>query len=342
MKRQITILILALTFLNTFVASTIAQSHNLWRGSEISESWDNSFKWQQNHIPTLKEAVHFRQDNSVISINSTVELGNGMQLYGKELLLEGNGNLNMRSNIPHRRSISIPASNKGYANLTIADTLSINAQISLAAKSFGTSASKGSITLKDRSTVTGDILIGNNGFGSGKITVKDNASYKATNLELNTKTSEGGSAEFYILGGSMNISMQGDPIRLFLEDSSRKIILGDNASLSMNYDVPSTQKKRDLEELLKNKQLIPVNGCQFSELLIHKGLLLIKAERTSRPSTINSLLTVAIREPKILPKETTTLSEEEKNSAKKSPIQGYIVFIGAIALILFKPAKEEK
>ena len=129
-----TALVLATLSIATLSAS--AQSLNMWRGNEIRANWNDAYKWNLKHIPSPDESVHFRQQNSVISLNSSIELDNGMHLYGQELLFDGNGNINLRSPIPHRRTVNIPASTTGYANLTLTDSLSLNARIALAAKAF--------------------------------------------------------------------------------------------------------------------------------------------------------------------------------------------------------------
>jgi len=152
--------------------STHAQSINNWRGDATGSDWNDRYKWKLKHVPTGMEAAHFREKNSVITVNSTVQLNNGMHLYGEELTLEGNGNINLWNQVPFQRTVNIPASSSGFANLTLSDNLSLNGRVALSAKGFGPSASKGSITLKDRSNVTGALCVGNDGTGTGQVYVK--------------------------------------------------------------------------------------------------------------------------------------------------------------------------
>ena len=61
---------------------TYAQKPNTWRGNETESDWNNKGKWKLKHVPTSDEAIHFRETKSTVKINSTVQLNNGIFLYG--------------------------------------------------------------------------------------------------------------------------------------------------------------------------------------------------------------------------------------------------------------------
>ena len=265
-----------------------AQSVNQWRGGESAVDWNDQYKWKQKHIPTGQEAVHFREPISVIKVNSTVQLNNGMHLYGEELSLQGNGNINLWNQIPHQRTVNIPASATGFANLTLNDNLSLNGRIALSAKGFGTSASKGSITLKDRANVTGALCIGNAGNGTGQVFVKGNSTYRITGLELATKAAEGGSAEIHVLGGTVRIETKENPFSIFLSDSSRRLILGDAGTLRFEYTMPVSQKKNALKAMIKDDRLVAAPGCRLTAPIIQDKLVIIGAEDERNDSTLKT------------------------------------------------------
>ncbi|MCK4564020.1 MAG: hypothetical protein KAU94_05050 [Verrucomicrobia bacterium] len=356
MKAHRPILIVAMATLGAAALSVSAQSINLWRGNETGADWNDVYKWNLQHVPSGTEAVHFRKQSSVISVNSTIELGNGMHLYGQELLLEGNGNINLRSPISYQRTITIPASSSGYANLTLTDNLSVNAHISLAAKAFGTSASKGSVTLRNRSTVSGEVTIGNGGNGSGQIVLRDQSTYRITRLKLDTLASKGGSAEIHILGGTARFAGGDNPFEMFLADSSRKIILGNYGTLYIESDMPIELKRRQLEKMISQKQLVAASGCKLGTPVIRDGMLSLKAEDTIVVPQPNTRLAGAGKTPKetvsttpppqiakIQPSQSTvapqTATAQEKTPA--APLSGYIVFFSALLLLAVRPVKTD-
>ncbi|MDF7808969.1 hypothetical protein P4E94_16095 [Pontiellaceae bacterium B12219] len=261
---------------------------NQWRGGETAEDWNDQYKWKEKHVPTGEEATHFREKISVIKVNSTVQLNNGMHLYGEELSLLGNGNINLWSQLPHERTINIPASATGFANLTLNDNLSVNGRIALSAKGFGTSASKGSITLKDRSNVTGALCVGNTGTGTGQVFVKDNSTYRITGLELSTKAESGGSAQIHILGGTVRIETKENPFAVFLEDASRKLIIGDAGTLRFEYNMPIINKKTALKALIEKDRIVAAPGCRLTAPVIQDKLVMIRAEDERNESPIKS------------------------------------------------------
>jgi hypothetical protein len=261
---------------------------NQWRGGETAEDWNDQYKWKEKHTPTTEEATHFREKISVIKVNSTVQLNNAMHLYGEELSLQGNGNINLWSQLPHERTINIPASATGFANLTLNDNLSVNGRVSLSAKGFGTSASKGSITLKDRANVTGALCVGNTGTGTGQVFVKDNATYRITGLELSTKAASGGSAQIHILGGTVRIETEENPFDVFLEDASRKLIIGDAGTLRFEYNMPIINKKAALKALIEQDRIVAAPGCRLTAPVIQDKLVMIRAEDERNESPIKS------------------------------------------------------
>lgn len=348
MKMKNIVIILAVATLGSAVLSVSAQSINLWRGNETGADWNDAYKWKLKHAPSGSEAVHFRQQNSVISVNRTIELGNGMHLYGQELLLEGNGNINLRSPIPHQRSIAIPASSSGYANLTLADNVSVNGQLALAAKAFGTSASKGSVTLKDRATITGEVNIGNDGCGSGQIILRDQSTYRITHLKLDTQAAKGGSSEIHILGGTARLEVGDDPFEAFLADPSRKIIIGDNGTLHIDSDMSVGLKTEYLKKLLEQGQIISASGCKLGTPVIRNNMAMIKAERAGSSIVVASLKPSKTKRTPTPPTSSPPTSVSPVSSpapevaeAATAPLMGYIVFFSPVLLFLLRPGRPE-
>ena len=268
--------------------SAYATSVNNWRGDETGADWNDQYKWKLKHLPTGDEAVHFRESSSLINVNSTVQLNNGMHLYGEELSLQGNGNINLWSSVPHQRTVNIPASATGFANMTLSDNLSLNGRIALSAKGFGTSASKGSVTLKDRSNVKGALSIGNAGNGTGQVFVKGNSTYRITGLELATKAESGGSAEIHVLGGTVRIESKDNPFDVFMEDASRKIILGDSGTLRIEYSLPVYRKKDAVKALILEGRLVAAPGCRLTPPVIQDKMVIIRAEDERNDSGVKT------------------------------------------------------
>ncbi len=343
-----------------------AQTVNLWRGDINGAAWTDQYKWKLNHPPKDNEAAHFRGDNSMVIVNSTVQLNNGIHLYGQELLLKGNGNINMWSMVPHERTVNIPASGSGFANLTLSDNLSLNGRISLSAKGFGTSASKGTVTLKNRSTVTGDLAIGNDGNGTGQLYVKDNSTLRITGLELQTKAEIGGMAEIHIQGGTVRIETEDNPFHSFLADPSRKIIIGAGGTLRIESDLPIPEKKDLIKQMIENNRLVAEPGCHLTLPIFQDEILIARAE--SRLGSLKALnqeeMLVAIDdldEPASILVNDTTVDlgalvqaiQNEKNNptdpvapstaSMEKPMQhtaGYIVFFGTVLLALRRTPEE--
>ena len=346
------------------VANLQAQTVNTWRGDAVEADWNENYKWKLNHPPTAGEAAYFRAENSIISINSTVDLNNGMHLYGQELLLKGNGIINMRSLVEHQRSVNIPASADGYAALTLCDNISLNGRIVLSSKGFGTSASRGTLTLKNRTTVIGGLEIGEAGVGSGQVFVQDNAIFRITSLELDTSAEKGGMAEIHILGGTVRIDVEGDPFEAFMKDPSRKIIIGDTGTLRIESDLPIEEKKRMIKEMISSNHLIPAAGCQLTTPILQEEMMIARAENTSvnsslkdRDALLAAIDTISNSAPQIvsspsdlgdLVKALHTQKSEEaanaENMESEEPasmhMAGYIVFFGSILLTLRRAQKE--
>lgn len=339
------------------VQITNAQSVNNWRGDETTADWNDRYKWKLKHPPTGNEAAHFRAPNSAVSVNSTIQLSNGIHLYGQELSLKGNGNINLQGTLPHQHTVNIPASASGFANMTLNDNLSLNGRVALSAKAFGTSAGKGSITLKDRSNVTGSLCIGNAGNGTGKVIIKDNATYRITALELDTKANSGGSAEIHVLGGTARIEAKGNPFKVFLDDSSRKIVLGDGAILRFDCDLPASKKKTSIKAMIAQDRLVAVSGSRLLLPVFNDEMLVIRAEDERNDTTIptkTALLAaidkisakpqqqaprpVQIQNPAAVAKKGTGAPQLTKQAAtKEKNMAGYIVFFGIALLALRRP-----
>jgi len=335
-----------------------AQSVNNWRGDEMAADWNNLYKWKLKHPPTGSEAAYFRTPNSTISVNSTIQLNNGMHLYGQELSLKGNGNINLLGALPHERTVNIPASASGFANMTLNDNLSLNGRVALSAKAFGTSAGKGTITLKDRSNVTGALCVGNAGNGTGKVIIKDNATYRITALELDTRAASGGSAEIHILGGTARIEAKGNPFDTFLADSSRKIVLGTGGTLRVDSNLSALKKKFAIKAMIKKDRLVAAPGSRLILPVFNNEMLVIRAEderNDSKVPTKTSLLSAidAISaQPKAFARSAqvqapVTVAQTSKESLKQkkdaSPkVAGYIVFVGIALLALRRPADSDE
>ncbi len=261
---------------------------NTWRGDASGDDWNNQYKWKLNHAPSGDEAAHFRGSASVIQVNSTIQLNNGMHLYGEELSLQGNGNINLWNPVPHQRTVNIPASATGFANMTLNDNISLNGRVALSAKNFGTSASKGSITLKDRANVTGSLSIGNQGSGTGQVYVKDSSTYRVTGLELQTKAASGGSAEIHIQGGTVRLETKENPFNVFLEDASRKLIIGDGGTLRVEYSMPISRKKDALKQLILKDRVVAAPGCRLTTPIIQDKMVIVRAEDERNSSSIET------------------------------------------------------
>ncbi len=329
---------MALALLSGWTAR--AQSINIWRGNETKADWSDAYKWKLKHVPKEDEAVHFRQANSVVSINKTIALNNGMLLYGQELSLEGNGNINFWSPVANQSTVYIPASASGYANLSLNDNLSINGRVALAAKAYGTSAGKGSISLNDRSSVSGKLSIGNNGYGTGQLFVRDQSTYHISDLELQTVADKGGSAEIHILGGTVQFEKGTNPLKIFLADPSRKIILGDNGTLCIDSSSPIQRKKELLVQMIQGKHLIAAPGCRISPPVFQKNTVVLRAESSETQQNSDKLI-AQIRETRVAPDpvaEEVAIQEEAVTKTAPESLTGYIVFLGAFLLFL-RPAK---
>lgn len=341
--------------------SASAQTVNTWTGGERNADWADSYKWKLDHPPQNGEAAHFREDFNTVSVNRTVQLDNGIHLYGQELTLKGDGNINLMSSIPHQRTINIPASASGFANLTLMDNLSINGQIALSAKGFGTSASKGSITLKDRSTVSGGLVVGNEGVGSGQVIVQDKATFRITSIELNTKASEGGMAQIQILGGTVRINTDDNPFESFMADPSRTIVVGDGGTLRVESSLSLEEKKALIKKLIAGNHLVPASGCHLAVPILQEDMFIVRAEDdqfTTSPSDRQQLFaaidsidysTTATGTSSDLNELVKALNESEKEkklssenneASQASPkVAGFIVFFGSLLLAVRKPSQ---
>ncbi len=283
--RHILVTAAAFAAANTLVN---AQTVNQWRGGETASAWNDPYKWKQNHTPNDEEAPYFREPISVINVNSTIQLNHGMHLYGEELSLQGNGNINLWSQVPHERTVNIPADGNGFANLTLRDNIALNGRVALSSKGFGTAASKGSLTLKDRSSVTGDLCIGKAGTGTGRVYVQDNSSYRITGLEIGTEAAAGGAAELHILSGTVQIETKDNPFEIFNEDASRRIILGANGTLRFEYPMSVAQKKKAVQDMIRNDRLTAAPGCRLTTPLIQEKRVIFRAEDERNESAVET------------------------------------------------------
>ncbi|WP_136077356.1 hypothetical protein [Pontiella desulfatans] len=350
-------------------------SVNQWRGSVEGADWMDRYKWKLMHTPTGDEAVHFREATSVVTVNSSVYLNNGMHLYGEELSLRGNGNINLQNPVPHQRTINVPASATGFANLTLNDNLSLNGRLALSAKGFGTSASKGSVTLKDRSTVTGVLSIGNDGNGTGQVYVKGNSTYRITGLELETRANAGGSAEIHVLGGTVRIETQENPFDVFLADTSRKLIVGDTGTVRIEHNLHPAKKKDAIKKMIVEKRLVAAPGCRLLPPVIQDNMMIIRAEderndnsiktqkallaaidrievnstgsvasSSAKPKLESLLKTMQTTQPSQAPVATAPAQPAAPAMADAAPqgprVAGYIVFFGTVLLVLRRSPKD--
>ena len=326
---------------------TLAQSVNVWRGNEVKASWSDPYKWKLRHVPKEDEAVHFRQPNSVVEINRTVDLNNSMMLYGQELFLEGNGNINFWSPVENQSTIYVPASASGYANLTVRGNLSIKGGVALAAKAFGTSASKGTLTLRDRATIKGRLTIGNDGKGTGQLFVYDRSVYTISDLKIQTIANQGGAAEIHIEGGTVHFTLGTNPLEIFLADPGRKIIMGEEGFLRIQSTASIEEKKGLLIKLLKDKSLRTTPDARFVVPIFQGNTVVLKAERSDTPQNLDTLIAkIQAAAFATEPDQTSSTGAETSsgNSAKGSSgngLPGYIVFLGLI-LFFLHPAKPKK
>ncbi|VGO20929.1 hypothetical protein [Pontiella sulfatireligans] len=353
-------IIAGLMALSVATLSVSAQNINVWRGDETGADWNDKFKWKLKHTPEGDESVHFREENSLVAINRTIQLNNGIQLYGRELTLGGNGNINLLNPVPHQQTVNIPAAAAGLANMTLNDNLSLNGRIALSAKAFGTSQSKGSITLRNRSNVSGALSVGNAGSGTGQVYVRDQATYRITELELNTKASDGGAAEIHILGGTVRLETAEDPFSMFLEDSSRKVVIGDMGTLRVESKIEAETKKKLIINMIRKKRLVAALGCRLKSPVINNKMLIIQAEdqrNESKTQTVEQLIAAIQKMPvqaapaylDDAPRAASALvaatddgqSSSAEDSAPGMHLSGYIVFCGTCLLALRRASKEE-
>ncbi len=265
-----------------------ARDINYWRGDESGANWNDPYKWKLKHPPAGDEAAHFRERNSLVNINNNIYLNNGMHLYGEELCLRGNGTINLPSAVPHERTVNVPASADGQSTLVLADNLSLNGRLSLAAKGFGTADCTGILVLKDRATITGALCIGNAGRGNGQVVIQDNATYRVTDLELSTDALKGGSAVISVSGGTLRIETKENPFEVFLADASRKIVLGDAGTLRIESSLPTAVKQQMIKQMIVNKRLVAAPGFRLTPPVINEKMLVAIAEDSSSPSSYDS------------------------------------------------------
>lgn len=364
------LIVLALLFAISASAQKIAV--NQWRGDETGADWNDKYKWRLMHTPDGEEQVHFREGSSVVTVNSTVNLNNGMYLYGQELSLRGNGNINLQNPVPHQRTVNVPASAEGFANMTLNDNLSLNGRLAISAKGFGTSASKGSVTLKDRTTVTGVLAIGNQGTGTGQVFVKGNSTYRITGLELETKAENGGSAEIHVLGGTVRIETRDNPFTAFLEDASRKLIVGDSGTVRIEHNLHPAKKKEAVKQMIQLDRLVAAPGCRLLPPVIRDNMMIIRAEDERNENAIKTkeaLLAAIDRIPvKSIPTAVAKVGGKPKlesllqtmkssspapapagaQTADANPAQtgtktaGYIVFFGTVLLALRRSKNDQE
>ncbi|WP_372846777.1 hypothetical protein [Pontiella sp.] len=369
MKRQVRIYLGVVIILGLGGApqtATAKNEFNQWRGEETGADWSDRYKWTEMHAPRDEEAVYFRDESCMVSINSTVNLNNGIHLYGEELTLRGNGNLNLQHPTPHQRTVNVPASATGFANLTLNDNLSLNGRIALSAKGFGTSACKGSVTLKDRATVTGALTIGNDGTGTGLVYVKDSSTYRITGLELNTEADSGGSAEIHVLGGTVRIECETDPFEAFLSDASRKLVVGDCGTVRIDHKLHPSEKKEAIKSMIVKNRLVAAPGCRLLPPVIQDNLMIIRAEDERNDSKIKTEkeLLAAIDAIKVLSSSSVAATTDKPqlesllktmnagtaaavgaSPAAATPasgkrMAGYIVFFGTVLLTLRRAPRE--
>lgn len=357
---------MAIFALATGVTIANAQTVNNWKGGEEGADWADRYKWERRHPPTGDEAAHFREANTVVNVNSTVQLNNGMHVY-KEVSFQGNGNINMQNPVPHQRTVNIPASATGFANMTLNDNITVNGRVALSAKGFGTSASKGSITLKDRSNVTGDLRIGNAGTGTGQVFVEDSSTYRITSLELATEAKEGGSAEIHVLGGTVRIDTKNNPFEVFLKDPSRKLLVGAEGTVRIEYDMPISEKKTLMKKMINKDRLVAAPGCRLTKPVIQNKMVIIRAEDERNDSdtktkadliaAIDSIsdgtaiagggsgglesLLMNMRSSPTSGSSSPAAIQTGTTSSNGTKLAGYIVFFGA-ALLVLRRAPAEK
>lgn len=349
-----------------------AQSFNQWRGGEEQADWNDPYMWKNLHVPGGDESVYFRSESSRVRLDSVVELNNGILLYGRDLVLEGEGGLNLLNTIEYKRTVNIPAAASGASALTLGGSLTLNARLALAAKAFGLSESRGSITLRDHANVTGPLQIGNNGNGNGDVFIYDEAVFRITGLELNTLAGKGGSAGIHVLGGTAHLATQEDPFLILLDDPSRRIVLGENGLLRIDSDRPPSSKNELLSDLISKRRIVPADGCRFSEPVIDDDRIELTAVSLSQPPAVSggepeaqtadtavaavsrvsleSLLLKQVAGGVTNPSETGAApsdalaaadTEPEADQSAPAPLAGYIVFVSAL-LFCLRPRAEKK
>ena len=300
---------------------------NQWKSKKIQGRWENRLNWENETVPRPSDRVNFRIPHALVSLNETVKLDQSIQVYSSTLSLTGNGSIIFTNPIDHRQSINIPASSEGDSTLTLSRNISVKGRILLAGKGLGydEEINRGTLVLKGTSSVEGPLAIGKDGTGIGTVILMDNSSFYVTKLDIQTSKYQNGKATIKVLGGTFSIKTKPDqnPYEIFLQDKDRKIILGKSGTLIIYSTHSKALKERYISKLIKTKRIISVNG-RLARPIIDNTRLLLRTQYYVPPSQKKPSLT----------------KKKKKQSVPSDGLIGYIVFVGAILLLLFRPVKD--
>jgi len=316
---------LLFTLFFSFTLSVQALVVNQWKNKNIEGRWESQSNWENGTVPISSECVNFRIPHALVLLDETVKLDQSIQIYSSTLSISGDGSIVFINPVDHRRSINIPASSEGRSTLTLSGNISIEGRILLAGKGFGYDAgiSKGSLILKGASSVKGPLSIGKDGAGIGTVTLMDESSFYITKLDIQTSEYQNGKATINVLSGTLTIALNSskNPYDVFLQDKNRRIILGKSGTLVIYTTHSKSLKKRYITNLIRQKRIASMNGYLGTPIISDSKIVL----RTQHY---------------VAPKKKTPPPKKKKKKNSSSHLIGYIVFLSAILLVLFRPAKD--
>jgi len=260
-KNQLKYIIIATVCALTALTNTVcAQAINQWKNDQKVGQWEDGSMWKLNHSPRRSERIQIRTSEATITINETVALNQGIQLYGEQLYLNGTGKIDLINPFIHNKTIDIPASCDGSSTLTITDQVSVNARILLSGKTYGTSPCKGTLILKDQSYVTGALCIGNDGAGVGMVVLGDQSTFHITDINLQTDSDKGGRANLHVMSGTLWITLSEKSARTFLNDPSQQIVVGNKGTLILQSSQTTDQKSAMIRNLIRKHRIVTYRG----------------------------------------------------------------------------------
>ena len=162
---------------------------------------------------------------------------------------------------------------------------------------------------------------------------------------------------------------QENPFDVFLQDPSRKLVLGDMGTLRIESKVSALKKKEQVIAMIQQNRLVAAPGCRLKAPVINNKMLIIQAEderNNSTEQTVDQLLAIIKKTPvqaapvdavatrPLLESLLKTMNAQPQSTASHDSEQiakdeandgvhlaGYIVFFG-ICLLALRRAPTEK